>query len=568
MGSEYKKCENGHYYQGSRCPFCRNAITNPVSSIKYDFLVCFHPDDYSVAQTIAHELHKKGYKVCSHDTKIQLDKDPDIIRNIQQSKLILFFLSQEDNFPQYLEILKHAHDSHKTVLTIQSKTNSSDDINSILQFIYSFETTLTVSAVSNTSNHFINSNSNTNISNRTCFIDGKETDEYVYNTNPNQIPNRSLSYNPFISKYVGALHDLNNKNSVYRIYEGRNIIGSDSDCTITLNDSSVSCKHAVLLFRAGKFSIVDQQSSYGTFVNGEDIEFEPRYLKNGDIISFGHSQFTFESFIESQIKECTQTVYASIFAPAEAENNSHLLIQLYLHLYEETKKIIALAQESQQNTKRRDYIPLQCKLKEGDVVDVQLSIYGRTLLSVEKKSLIWQGSFTKCSFGFYVSDDLNVRDLNCVAILSIKGIPVGEMSFIIKIEDSPKQRYTEIFARKYKKIFISYAHQDEEKVRFFPEGLKLLGMDYFFDRHYLQTGDIFPQIIQDYINQADLFVLFWSENASKSKYVEKELAQALERAFPKIQPYNAAKISIYPLSIEPRAELPSDIQENYQFGMM
>ena len=90
--------------------------------------------------------------------------------------------------------------------------------------------------------------------------------------------------------------------------------------------------------------------------------------------------------------------------------------------------------------------------------------------------------------------------------------------------------------------------------------------DYFFDRHYLQTGDIYPQKIQDYINSADLFVLCWSENASKSEYVEKERKQALERAFPKVKPQQAAKLSIYPMSIEPGVELPADMKEYYHFG--
>ena len=38
------------------------------------------------------------------------------------------------------------------------------------------------------------------------------------------------------------------------------------------------------------------------------------------------------------------------------------------------------------------------------------------------------------------------------------------------------------------------------------------------------------------------------------------------RAFPQVKPQQAAKLSIYPMSIEPRAELPSDMRENYHFG--
>lgn len=81
----------------------------------------------------------------------------------------------------------------------------------------------------------------------------------------------------------------------FKLYEGRNIIGRDLDCQISLDDNTVSAKHAVLLFRAGRYSITDQQSTQGTFVNGEDIELAPRYLNDGDIIKVGQTIFKFRS---------------------------------------------------------------------------------------------------------------------------------------------------------------------------------------------------------------------------------------------------------------------------------
>lgn len=261
-------------------------------------------------------------------------------------------------------------------------------------------------------------------------------------------------------------------------------------------------------------------------------------------------------------------VYSSIFAPSEVKPKTHMLVQVYLHLYEETEKVKALAQESDRNAERRDYIPLQCKLKKGDKVDVQLNIYGETLQMSDKKSVVWQGSFTKCSFDYFVPKDIDVDELSCVAMLTVNRVPVGEMRFITRIVDAPRQLNPEIIAHKYNKVFISYSHQDESKVKFLHEGLELGAVPHFFDRKYLKAGDVFPQVIQDYINSADLFILCWSENASKSEYVQKERLQALERAFPQVKPEQEAKLRIYPMSIEPRAELPTDMKENYHFGEM
>ncbi len=259
-------------------------------------------------------------------------------------------------------------------------------------------------------------------------------------------------------------------------------------------------------------------------------------------------------------------VYSSIFAPAEVKRKSHLQVQVYLHLYEESEKVKSLAKESDKNAERRDYIPLSLKLKKGDKVDVEFNVYGETRLASECKSIIWQGSFTKCSFDYFVPKDIDVEELSCVALLSVNGVPIGEMRFITKVIEMPRQLNPEIIAHKYSKVFISYSHLDESKVKFLHEGLELGSVPHFFDRKYLKAGDVFPQVIQDYINSADLFILCWSENASKSEYVQKERLQALERAFPQVQPENAAKLRIYPMNIEPRAELPSDMKNYYHFG--
>lgn len=82
----------------------------------------------------------------------------------------------------------------------------------------------------------------------------------------------------------------------FKLYEGRNIIGRNvSECNIVINDSRISSVHAVILFRAGKYSIKDNQSSHGTFVNGEDIELNARYLKDGDVIRIGETTLKFRS---------------------------------------------------------------------------------------------------------------------------------------------------------------------------------------------------------------------------------------------------------------------------------
>ena len=134
-----------------------------------------------------------------------------------------------------------------------------------------------------------------NVSNRTMFVDPEETA-----SDGSVVKGETVRST---RKLVGWLvtYSLDAMGVDYKLYEGRNIIGRDMDCNITINDNQISGKHAVLLYRApknpddvvGKYSITDQQSSHGTCVNGEDIELEPRYLNDGDIIRIGRTVLKF-----------------------------------------------------------------------------------------------------------------------------------------------------------------------------------------------------------------------------------------------------------------------------------
>jgi len=58
-----------------------------------------------------------------------------------------------------------------------------------------------------------------------------------------------------------------------------------SDCDINLSDIKVSKHHCSFYLHGGQFSIVDNSSSNGTYVNGRRID--KRDLRSGDIIIVG-----------------------------------------------------------------------------------------------------------------------------------------------------------------------------------------------------------------------------------------------------------------------------------------
>ena len=77
-------------------------------------------------------------------------------------------------------------------------------------------------------------------------------------------------------------------------------------------------------------------------------------------------------------------------------------------------------------------------------------------------------------------------------------------------------------------------------------------------------------------NISDINIDVFDKFEAIKGYIEKHLSVTememqfgvLERAFPQVQPENAAKLRIYPMNIEPRADLPSDMKEVYNFEVI
>lgn len=98
-------------------------------------------------------------------------------------------------------------------------------------------------------------------------------------------------------------YDTNPLGDVFKIFEGRNLIGRGATMDIPLKgDNQISTEHLLILYRSGEgvFWAVDQKSSNGTYVNGE-FKNEAQ-LKNFDVITVGNTRLTFISvpYIESR----------------------------------------------------------------------------------------------------------------------------------------------------------------------------------------------------------------------------------------------------------------------------
>ena len=267
----------------------------------------------------------------------------------------------------------------------------------------------------------------------------------------------------------------------------------------------------------------------------------------------------------NELTPIVEKVNSSIFAPSETKRDDYMMVQVFLYKDNEERAVACKAAEVDPDARRQNYTPLSVKLKDGDRVKAKLTMSGKSIEADEPiQEMIWQGHYTDCQFGVFVPEDYKPSSMMGTVILTVNDIPCGRMMFKTKIVSQPQKLYAKIESKAFQKIFISYSHKDEATVKFFAKAFQAQGVDYFFDRHYLKAGDVYPLKIKEYINSADLFILCWSKNAAESDYVQLERQQALALAFPQ-KDMEQATLSIHPISIAPHADYPSDMKEVYNF---
>lgn len=83
-------------------------------------------------------------------------------------------------------------------------------------------------------------------------------------------------------------------------------------------------------------------------------------------------------------------------------------------------------------------------------------------------------------------------------------------------------------AVRFRKIFPSYSHQDSVIVDSVIEYVESTGDKYLRDVVHLRSGEIWREELLNYIDEADVFQLFWSSNSMRSRYVREEWEYALK----------------------------------------
>jgi hypothetical protein len=79
----------------------------------------------------------------------------------------------------------------------------------------------------------------------------------------------------------------------FRLVTGKNLMGTAADCDIVLTDQYMSSRHAVIRHEEGTFTLVDLDSTNGSYTNGDRCSKQE--LIDNDRVRLGRTELKFKS---------------------------------------------------------------------------------------------------------------------------------------------------------------------------------------------------------------------------------------------------------------------------------
>lgn len=171
----------------------------------------------------------------------------------------------------------------------------------------------------------------------------------------------------------------------------------------------------------------------------------------------------------------------------------------------------------------------ECRWKRGTQVTVKLSGRGLSIDPVEQP-FIWNGGRSLLEFDVEVPQAAPEGKVVLKFDVLIEGIMVARLRLDLEISLHPVAgENATANVEPAKSAFVSYSSKDRLRVLDRVASIKIsAGIDPFLDCLDLHPGEEWKPRLGDEIRRRDLFLVFWSKNASASEWVVWELDMALK----------------------------------------
>lgn len=219
---------------------------------------------------------------------------------------------------------------------------------------------------------------------------------------------------------------------------------------------------------------------------------------------------------------------ATAFAPKKLRRGSPELVRIVIHQPKDLRDVIKAARTIDPRT---DAAPSGMKVGDvalGSSVGVSLEVRGAACDGAIQRR-IWEGE--PLDFNFSAEADADVKQAVFLARVFIDDAQIGVLAFTRPVGGPKKNAASndKVRLKRHKRVFLSYSSKDRETVSAIATAYDAAGVQHFFDRTSLKSGEEWSPRLRQEIDRADLFHLCWSKSAAQSEWVTKEAEHALTR---------------------------------------
>ncbi|MBN8607399.1 MAG: TIR domain-containing protein [Caulobacterales bacterium] len=220
---------------------------------------------------------------------------------------------------------------------------------------------------------------------------------------------------------------------------------------------------------------------------------------------------------------------ATAFAPKKVRRGTPELVRVAIHQPKDLKAVIKAARQIDPGA-----TPAPQGMSIGDIaigahVGVSLEVRGAACDGAVQRR-IWRGD--PIDFNFSIEADSDVKQIVVLARVFVDDAQIGVLAFTRPVIGADKKAQGDgekIRLKRHKRVFLSYSSKDRETVSAIATAYASAGVEHFWDRASLKSGEEWSPRLRKEIERADLFHLCWSKSAATSEWVEKEASYALTR---------------------------------------
>jgi hypothetical protein len=222
----------------------------------------------------------------------------------------------------------------------------------------------------------------------------------------------------------------------------------------------------------------------------------------------------------------------SVFTPGVIRSAQQFILDLWAYLPTQTGEVTSLTRKFGRERHRGD--KPQVAVARGAALSVVLDLPSLRIKD-PSNTIFWNGEPDYASFVVEVPADVAVGDHPGRVIITASGISIAKVTFCLpieaegtRVEKAPRELPT--VRHQPHSAFASFSGRDRIDVLGRVQGMTKVcqDLDVFVDVLSLRSGQDWEVQIRQQIPVRDVFFLFWSLHASRSKEVEKEWRIALE----------------------------------------